>query len=75
MTRKKYKDFAEEERIKANARSYLNVYIRRGKVVKKPCEVCGDKTVQAYHDDYKKPLEVRWMCRKHHKEYHVKENN
>lgn len=40
--------------------------IRQGRLVKQPCEVCGDSNVDAHHDDYSKPLEVRWLCRKHH---------
>jgi hypothetical protein len=30
-----------------------------------PCKVCGDKA-QAHHHDYSKPLEVEWLCQKHH---------
>jgi len=40
-----------------------------GKLVKKPCEVCGDKA-NAHHDDYSKPLDVRWLCTTHHVEHH-----
>lgn len=47
--------------------------IRDGKLIKCPCEVCGSISVQAHHDDYDKPLEVRWLCPIHHEEWH-KEN-
>ena len=44
--------------------------IRDGKLVKQPCEVCGAKKVHAHHDDYAKPLDVRWLCPKHHMQWH-----
>jgi len=44
--------------------------IRSGKLVKGPCEVCGSLVVDAHHDDYLKPLEVRWLCRVHHLIHH-----
>ena len=28
--------------------------------------------VHAHHDDYSKPLEVRWLCHKHHAAWHAK---
>lgn len=59
----------EEARLKMNARSYLNVYIQRGKIQRQPCVKCG-KRAQAHHDDYSKPLVVRWFCRPHHLEWH-----
>ena len=46
--------------------------IRSGKLKRMPCEVCGSENVQAHHDDYSKPLDVRWLCVKHHNEHHVK---
>ncbi len=39
-----------------------------GTLTQKPCEVCGKMKSQAHHNDYSKPLEVRWLCPKHHKE-------
>lgn len=36
-----------------------------------PCEVCGKTIgVQAHHDDYSKPLIVRWLCARHHMQIH-----
>jgi hypothetical protein len=46
--------------------------IRDGRLVRQPCEVCGSEAVEAHHDDYSKPLAVRWLCRKHHLEHHGK---
>ena len=35
------------------------------------CEICKQTAkTQAHHDDYKKPLEVRWFCRSCHFEWH-----
>ena len=44
--------------------------IMSGKLKRMPCEVCGDVKGDAHHDDYTKPLEVRWLCRLHHAEVH-----
>lgn len=63
--RKAHLPTAEQKR-KSICRSYLNVYVRRGKVERKCCEVCGEKKVLARHLDYSKPLEVKWLCRRHH---------
>lgn len=57
--------------MKDNARSYANVYQRRGKLKPQPCEIPGCLIpAQKHHDDYSKPLEVRWLCRNHHLEHH-----
>ena len=51
----------------------VNYAIRSKKLFKEPCEVCGtDKNIHAHHDDYLKPLNVRWLCAVHHKQWHDK---
>lgn len=42
-----------------------------GKIPKQPCVVCGSTEVQGHHKDYSKPLEVVWLCRRHHKDAHA----
>jgi hypothetical protein len=54
------------------ARAVAKLAIARGDLVRQPCEVCGVEPAQAHHDDYSKPLDVRWLCRKHHGEQHRK---
>lgn len=57
--------------IKYFARHSVKNAMRRGEMIKMPCEVCKTtEDIQAHHDDYTKPLIVRWLCRKHHSEYH-----
>lgn len=56
---------------KYKANTAVGNAIRDGRLAKLPCEKCGDtKDVQAHHDDYSRPLDVRWLCFKHHKEVH-----
>lgn len=55
------------QRYKHRARWALSNAIRDGRAERKPCEVCGKKA-QAHHHDYSKPLDVRWLCFKHHRE-------
>ncbi len=55
---------------KYKARYETRNAIRDGHIKKCPCEICGTTLeVQAHHEDYSKPLEVKWLCRKHHREY------
>jgi ribosomal protein S27AE len=56
---------------KRAARKKVGNAIRDGRLVKQPCEVCGAKKVQAHHDDYSKPLEVRWLCIPCHAKHHA----
>lgn len=66
----KDKSYSKNNPEKVSARYVLGYAVRSGKVKKMPCEVCGSETSEAHHEDYSKPLEVRWFCRKHHDECH-----
>lgn len=50
--------------------------IKSGKLTRpNKCEECPSATnIQAHHDDYNKPLDVRWLCIKCHRLWH-KSNN
>lgn len=65
--RKTHKLQGEAKR-RANARSYLNAYVNRGKIAKQPCCICGGLDVEAHHEDYSKPLRVQWFCKGQHLE-------
>lgn len=54
------------------ARNKLRYALERGVLERQPCEVCGDPKTDGHHDDYAKPLEVRWLCRVHHMALHRK---
>lgn len=55
---------------KNRARAIVGKAIKSGKLTRQPCEVCGELKSEAHHDDYSKPLDVRWLCFKHHREVH-----
>lgn len=50
----------------------FNTALRNGEIIRQPCSVCGKKyRVHGHHPDYSKPLDVIWLCRKHHKQIHL----
>lgn len=59
----------------ARKRASVSVYeaVGRGDLMPLPCEQCfSTHDVQAHHDDYAKPLDVRWLCRSCHVRHHAK---
>jgi hypothetical protein len=65
-SRRKYSELSPDQKIKANARSKAKMYLKRGLVNRMPCERCAAHHAEMHHEDYSKPLEVRWLCRKCH---------
>jgi hypothetical protein len=44
--------------------------IRNGTLVRQPCCWCGEAKSVAHHEDYDKPLDVKWLCQSCHKKRH-----
>ena len=70
MTRKK-KEWWEKHRDRLRVKERVKYAVRVGKLVKGPCEVCGEALVEAHHPNYDRPLDVVWLCKKHHREIHA----
>lgn len=61
----------QANKFKKHAHSAVSHAIKMKTLIKMPCEICGNVNAQAHHDDYSKPLDVRWLCVKHHNQHHV----
>lgn len=51
---------------KNHARQKVQYAIQNGQIKREPCEICGIQKTEAHHKDYRKYLDVQWLCRKHH---------
>jgi len=60
---------------KERARSKLRYAVWSGKIIKpQSCQECGAQgSVHGHHDDYEKPLDVRWLCTWCHAAVHAHE--
>lgn len=45
--------------------------LRRGKLTRLPCLVCGEAKTEGHHPDYSRPLDVVWLCNRHHRAAHA----
>lgn len=67
-------NYKKRHKEKNAARCKLQYHVRVGNVIKP--DVCSvnddncDGAIHAHHDDYSKPLDVRWLCKNHHNEVH-----
>lgn len=71
--RKKHRELGDDQRRKAIARATANVSVRRGRLLRLPCEVCGALRAEKHHVDYSQPLLVRWLCRPCHLKEHAQQ--
>lgn len=57
--------------LKNHARLAVGNAVRDGTLKRMPCVVCGSADSEAHHEDYSNPLDVVWLCPKHHAARHV----
>jgi len=56
---------------KVKARRKAQRAVKKGYLEKQPCVNCGStENLEAHHEDYDKPLDVTWLCKRCHKDYH-----
>ncbi len=64
-------EYRDKHPNKYKAHSMVGNAIRDGKLFKEKCEVCqSSKNIHAHHDDYLKPLNIRWLCAADHSQWH-----
>jgi hypothetical protein len=59
-----------DQKLRIAARNEVRKAKLRGDIEPGRCEVCGVEKTHAHHDDYTKPLDIRWLCREHHDQLH-----
>jgi hypothetical protein len=66
--RKRYLDSNPDKRA---AHVILGNAIRDGRIIKLPCECCSSTDrIHGHHEDYTKPIDVIWLCPRHHAALH-----
>jgi hypothetical protein len=63
-----YQKWLDNNPEKRKAQNVVYVAKRNKTLIPKPCEVCGLEKSEAHHENYSKPLEINWLCKKHHAE-------
>src|SRR5690606_19200737 len=53
----------------------VHMALRRGEITRtRFCEICGGDnkghSLDAHHEDYSKPLKIKWLCRSCHRRLH-----
>lgn len=67
--KKAHAKYCKKFPFKRKAKNAVNNAIKAGKLQKQSCLHCGGKA-HAHHTDYTRPLDVMWLCPKHHKTWH-----
>lgn len=52
------------------ARTAVARALKLKQLTRLPCFICGNANTQGHHPDYAAPLDVVWLCKKHHDEIH-----
>lgn len=64
-------DWNKSHPVEAAAHQIVKIAVRSGTLKVGACKICHTKEqMRAHHKDYSKPLDVIWLCEKHHREVH-----
>lgn len=65
-------DYAEDNPEKRKAKSMIRHALNMGRIIRPDnCSSCSTACIpDGHHDDYSKPLVVRWLCRSCHVNHH-----
>jgi len=63
--REKVREIAKRSYLKHKDRAAARALAHDAFPVSQPCRVCG-KPGERHHEDYATPLDITWLCRKHH---------
>jgi hypothetical protein len=67
------KRWKEEQPLRKAATTIVNNALKYGRIFKPNfCSIpgCNETKVEGHHPDYGMPLDVIWLCNKHHRECH-----
>jgi ribosomal protein S27AE len=70
MEGKSYAEYCKEQKSKHAKKRYAMRKAGIANAKEKKCERCGKQAFDAHHEDYSKPLEVNYFCRRCHKLRH-----
>ena len=63
---------AKNWHLNRSAQGAVHQAVKNGRLERMPCEECWTYPSEAHHEDYAKPLDVIWLCRKHHAVRHAR---
>lgn len=70
QNRKNARKHAKENYHKIRARWSVKNAIKRGRVERGICQICGAEGAEAHHSNYSDPLKIEWFCKTHHEAWH-----
>jgi hypothetical protein len=61
-----------EGKARQAAKNAVKYALKKGKIVKMPCLICGEEKTEAHHPSYAWDMRlcVTWLCSQHHNEIH-----
>jgi hypothetical protein len=69
---RKRKHQTPEGKARMAAKNAVRYALKKGKIVKMPCLICGEEKTEAHHPSYAWDMRlcVTWLCSQHHNEIH-----